>query len=245
MKLEAQGLVKRFGQHAALDGVTFATRQEARVVVLLGPSGGGKSTLLRVLGALLPADAGSVQVDGVEVPRQEAAALAMRRRLGYVFQGYNLFPHLTARENIALPLRVVHGLEAAEAVERADAWLRRLGLAAHGEKRPAQLSGGQQQRAALARALAPAPQLLLLDEPTSALDPEMTAEVLDVVLELAREGQQLVLATHEVSFARRVADAVVFLAEGKVAEHGPADAFFREPSTAVARAYLQGLSRYR
>ena len=245
MRLEADQLVKRFGQFAALDGVRFTTGEEQRVVALLGPSGGGKSSLLRVLGCLLVADAGSVTVDGVELPHDEVGALKARRGNGFVFQGYNLFPHLSAAENVALPLRAVHGWSAPDAHDRALEMLTRLGLAEHTHKRPNQLSGGQQQRAAIARALAPKPRLLLLDEPTSALDPVMTAEVLDVIRELAQTGQQIVLATHEVAFARQVADWVVFLAKGKVVESRPADDFFREPSTPEAQAYLQGLGRYR
>jgi polar amino acid transport system ATP-binding protein len=170
--------------------------------------------------------------------------LALRRN-GFVFQGYNLFPHLSALQNVVLPLRVVHGLGEREATARAIELLTRLGLAEHRNKRPAELSGGQQQRAAIARALAPKPGLLLLDEPTSALDPVMTGEVLDVVRELADGGQQIVLATHEISFARRVADWVVFLAQGRVEESCPSVQFFEQPKSVLAQKYLQGLSRYR
>ncbi len=245
MRLEAEGVVKRFGAFQALDGATFSTGGESRVVALLGPSGGGKSTLLRVLGCLLPVDGGVVRVDGVVLPVAEAEARGERRKNGFVFQGYNLFPHLTALENVALPLREVHGFEAGAAEERAMELLDRLGLKAHAGKRPAQLSGGQQQRAAIARALAPRPRLLLMDEPTSALDPVMTGEVLEVIRELAEEGQQIVLATHEVSFARRVADWVVFLAAGKVVESAGAEAFFERPESEEARGYLGSLMRWR
>ena len=245
MRLEAESVVKRFGDFQALAGATFATPAESRVVTLLGPSGGGKSTLLRLLGCLLPADAGRLCVDGKELPTDEGGARAERRRNGFVFQGYNLFPHLSALENVALPLREVHGQPDAPARQRALELLERLGLAAHAHKKPAQLSGGQQQRAAIARALAPKPRLLLMDEPTSALDPVMTGEVLDVIRELAEEGQQIVLATHEVSFARQVADWVVFLAEGKVEESAPAQAFFESPQSEHARDYLRSLMRYR
>jgi polar amino acid transport system ATP-binding protein len=245
MKLEAEGVVKQFGAFRALAGVTFATRPESRVVALLGPSGGGKSTLLRVLGCLLPVDAGTLRLDGGVLPMDERMARLERRRNGFVFQGYNLFPHLTALENVALPLREVHGFVARAAGERAMELLERLGLKEHAGKRPAQLSGGQQQRAAIARALAPRPRLLLMDEPTSALDPVMTGEVLEVIRELAEEGQQIVLATHEVSFARRVADWVVFLAAGKVVESAEATAFFERPQSEEARGYLESLLRYR
>ncbi len=245
MKLEARDVVKRFGEFHALDGATFETPADSRVVALLGPSGGGKSTLLRVLGCLLPADGGQVRLDGEALPVEEARARAERRRNGFVFQAYNLFPHLTALENVALPLREVHGVPADEARTRGMELLERLGLADHAGKKPAQLSGGQQQRAAIARALAPRPRLLLLDEPTSALDPVMTGEVLDVIRELAEEGQQIVLATHEVSFARRVADWVVFLAEGKAEESAPVAAFFEHPQSRHAQDYLESLMRYR
>ncbi len=245
MKLEAEAVVKRFGDFQARAGVTFNTPPESRVVALLGPSGGGKSTLLRLLGCLLPCDGGRLSVDGADLPADERRARGERRRNGFVFQGYNLFPHLTALENVALPLREVHGRSQREADQRGWELLDRLGLAAHAGKKPAQLSGGQQQRAAIARALAPKPRLLLMDEPTSALDPVMTGEVLDVIRELAEEGQQIVLATHEVSFARQVADWVVFLAEGQVAESVPAAAFFDQPQAPAAAAYLQSLTRYR
>ena len=245
MKLEANAVAKRFGAHAALAGVTFATDDSAHVVALLGPSGGGKSTLLRVLGCLLVPEEGEVRMDGDTLPHDETGALAERRRNGFVFQGYNLFPHLTALENVALPLRAVHGMDEAAALVRARELLDRLGLAAHQNKRPAQLSGGQQQRAAIARALAPKPRLLLLDEPTSALDPVMTGEVLDVIRELAEGGQNIVLATHEISFAKLVADWVVFLADGKVEESSAAKDFFVKPQSALAQQYLEGLSKYR
>lgn len=245
MKLEAIELTKRYGEFQALAGACFATGGDARVVALLGPSGGGKSTLLRVLGGLLLPEAGEVRIDGEALPHEPASALAVLRRNGFVFQGYNLFPHLSLQENIALPLREVHGQSPADAAARALELLERLGLAGHRHKRPAELSGGQQQRGAIARALAPRPRLLLLDEPTSALDPVMTGEVLDVVRELAEGGQQIVLATHEIHFARHVADWVVFLAGGRVLESRPAADFFREPACEAARDYLGGLSRYR
>lgn len=245
MKLETHGVTKRYGAHAALDGASFATGDEARVIALLGPSGGGKSTLLRVLGSLLVPDDGHVSLDARALPHDEEGALNERRGNGFVFQGYNLFPHLTALQNIALPLREVHGVAETLATQRALELLHRLGLAGHEHKRPSQLSGGQQQRAAIARALAPKPRLLLLDEPTSALDPVMTGEVLDVIRELAEAGQSIILATHEISFARKVADWVVFLAAGKVEESSAAGEFFTRPKTELAQRYLEGLSKYR
>ena len=245
MKLETQAVTKRYGAHAALDGASFTTGDEARVIALLGPSGGGKSTLLRVLGSLLVPDEGSVSIDTRTLPHDEDGALIERRANGFVFQGYNLFPHLTALQNITLPLCEVHGMSETQATQRALELLHRLGLEGHEHKRPSQLSGGQQQRAAIARALAPKPRLLLLDEPTSALDPVMTGEVLDVIRELAEGGQQIVLATHEISFAKKVADWVVFLARGRVEESCTAEQFFEQPTSPLAREYLQGLSKYR
>lgn len=245
MKLETRLVTKRYGDFLALDNASFQTDSNARVVALLGPSGGGKSTLLRVLGGLLQPETGEVLVDSEPLPHAPQAALQSLRRNGFVFQGYNLFPHLSAQQNIVLPLCVVHGYGRAQAETCAQEWLQRLGLTEHRHKRPAELSGGQQQRAAIARALASKPKLLLLDEPTSALDPVMTGEVLDVIRELAEDGQQIVLATHEISFAKKVANWVVFLAQGSVEESCTAADFFQQPKSTLAQAYLQGLTRYR
>ena len=245
MKLETRGVVKRYGAFTALDNASFQTGDDARVVVLLGPSGGGKSTLLRVLGGLLVPEEGCVLVNDEELPHEANGALKVLRQNGFVFQGYNLFPHLTALQNVTLPLTVVHGKDEPAALERAMELLTRLGLAEHLHKRPAELSGGQQQRAAIARALASKPRLLLLDEPTSALDPVMTGEVLDVIRELANEGQQIVLATHELSFARQIADWVVFLAQGRVFESCAAAKFFDDPVSSFAKEYLTAVTKYR
>lgn len=245
MKLEARSVTKRYGTFAALDGASFQTGDDARVVALLGPSGGGKSTLLRVLGGLLVPEEGSVKVDETELPRDPAGALRVLRQNGFVFQGYNLFPHLTALKNVTLPLTEVHGQAKEAAHQRAVELLTRLGLASHLHKRPAELSGGQQQRAAIARALASKPRLLLLDEPTSALDPMMTGEVLDVIREVAESGQQIVLATHEISFAREVADWVVFLVDGQVYESCESSRFFNDSVSSFAKQYLTAISRYR
>lgn len=245
MKLEAERVAKNFGSFAALSDVSFVTDSGAQVIALLGPSGGGKSTLLRVLGGLLIPDAGRILVDGEPLPTDPVGILKTLRRNGFVFQGYNLFPHLTALQNVTLPLQAVHQIPVDAAVERSRELLTRLGLGEHMHKRPAELSGGQQQRAAIARALAPRPRLLLLDEPTSALDPVMTGEVLDVIRELAQSGQKIVLATHEISFARKVADWVVFLANGTVRESSQGEQFFDSPQSILAQQYLEGLSKYR
>lgn len=245
VKIEATQLSKHYGAHAALDGASFCTPDDAGCVVLLGPSGSGKSTLLRVLGSLLTPDAGEVTLGDERLCWNDADMLRQRRENGFVFQGFNLFPHLTALENVALPLRVVRSLSAESARRTALDTMERFGLGPHVDKRPSELSGGQQQRVALARALAPQPRLLLLDEPTSALDPMMTQDVLDLIRELAEGGQRIVLSTHEIAFARKVADWVVFLDHGKVIESCEANMFFARPSTALAQQFIEALTRYR
>jgi polar amino acid transport system ATP-binding protein len=243
MKLELDGLTKRYGGQTVLDGLT-AELDFPHVLVLLGPSGGGKSTLLRVIGGLESPDAGSLKFDGQPVPSGEKARRAYRANIGTVFQSWNLFPHLDAMANIMLPLTCVHGLSTPEAQDRAVDLLERLQLGGHGHKRPAELSGGQRQRVAIARAVAIRPKLLLFDEPTSALDPEMTAEVLEVIADLKAEGRTFVLVTHAMNFARVVADRVAFLAGGRLLEEGPAEEFFRAPSTEAARRFLQRVLKY-
>jgi polar amino acid transport system ATP-binding protein len=239
MRIEIDGLVKCFGPQRVLDGLNL--RAEGRVLVLIGPSGGGKSTLLRLLAGLDAPDAGSVRLDGREMDFREPALLLHRRRMGMVFQSANLFPHLTARRNITLPLVHVHGLGAPEADARADELLRRFGLDGHAEKTPGQLSGGQKQRVAIVRAVAVRPELLLLDEPTSALDPEMAGEVLDLIAELRAEGRDLVLATHHAAFARAVADTVALVAGGVIAESGTAAAVLDAPASTAGRRYVARL----
>lgn len=235
MKLEIQQLTKTFGSHRALDIPQFRC-EFSRCLALVGPSGGGKSTLLRILGGLEIPENGTLSVDGVPVPRSETPLREYRRRIGFVFQGFNLFPHLTARENVMLPLTEVQGLENAEAGQRADQVLERFGLGAHAGKTPGQLSGGQRQRVAIARAVAIQPRFLLLDEPTSALDPEMTVEVLELLEELREQGVALILVTHEIGFARHAADQVALVAEGNIAHCATAEAFFGDaPSEAVRR----------
>ena len=223
MKLEVCDLVQRFGTTTVLDGLGLMTG-EVRALVLVGPSGGGKSTLLRILAGLDVPVAGSVAFDGEALPRDETALRAYRRTVGTVFQSYNLFPHLSALENLLLPLIHVHGLSMPEARTRVREPLERFQLMAHAHKRPAELSGGQKQRIAILRALVVKPKRLFLDEPTSALDPEMTAEVLEMIGELKTLGTQFVLVTHEMGCARRVADELAFVGDGRVLAHGsPAD----------------------
>jgi len=234
MRLEIRGLVQRFGATTVLDGVDLATG-DVQSLVLVGPSGGGKSTLLRILAGLDLPVAGTVAFDGRLLPRDEPSLLDYRRTVGTVFQSYNLFPHLTALDNLLLPLVHVHGLTPAEARERVREPLARFHLAEHAHKRPAELSGGQRQRIAILRALVVRPRRMFLDEPTSALDPEMTAEVLEMIGELRTLGTQFVLVTHEMGFARRVADMLAFVADGRVLAHGPpADVIDRSAVPRVA-----------
>jgi polar amino acid transport system ATP-binding protein len=243
MRLILNGVTKSFGDHRVLDGVS-ADFGELRSLVFIGPSGGGKSTLLRVLAGLEILDSGEAVLNGKQIDFGEEALLNHRRGLGVVFQAYNLFPHLSALGNITLPLIKVHGKSAEEAEHIAMETLGRFQLAAHAHKKPAELSGGQQQRAAIARAIAVKPRLLLFDEPTSALDPEMTSEVLAVIEELKEEGRDFVLVTHEMGFARHVADRIAFLFEGRIAEQGPAEALFSSPQTAELRDFLARILRY-
>lgn len=242
MDIHAEGLTKIYGKLAALDALDLHVTG-ASVLVLIGPSGGGKSTLLRAMGGLEEPTAGTLTVEGTN-PGTGAAALAWRRRNGFLFQQFNLFPHLTAHRNVTLPLEKVHGQSPAEARRTADECLERFGLAAHAHKLPAQLSGGQQQRVGLARAIANKPEILILDEPTSALDPEMTAEVLELIEELAAAGQHIILSTHEMGFARAVADHVVLIAAGKVAEHGPAADVLDHPQGELARRFLSKVMKF-
>jgi polar amino acid transport system ATP-binding protein len=243
MKLEITGLTKRFGDHAALDGLDLHV-PGGKVLVLVGPSGGGKSTLLRVLGGLETPDEGKVLIRDQSLPTTEAGLLAYRRRNGFLFQQFNLFPHLTALRNLTLPLEEVHRMSPVKAKETAESALERFGLVAHAHKRPAELSGGQQQRVGIARAVAAGPEVLFLDEPTSALDPEMTAEVLELIQELAEEGQRIILSTHEMGFARAVGDIVAFLAAGKVVEAAPPSQWFESPESEQARRFLSRVLRY-
>src|SRR5580692_9936966 len=243
LNLRLRQIMKRFDGPPVLDGVSLSL-DGVRTLVLVGPSGGGKSTLLRILGGLEHPDAGEAELDGQRIVFTEEALLQHRRTVGTVFQAFNLFPHLTALQNITLPLEKVHGRSPAQAQETARQLLARFHLEAHAGKRPADLSGGQRQRVAIARALASKPRLLLFDEPTSALDPEMTSEVLDTILELREEGQDFILVTHEMGFARRVADQVAFLADGRIVEAGPAAPFFAAPAAAQTRAFLDKVLKY-
>jgi polar amino acid transport system ATP-binding protein len=241
MNLDIEGLVQRFGTTTVLDGLELSTG-DVRTLVLVGPSGGGKSTLLRILAGLDKPVAGSVAFDGEPLPHDETALVRYRRTVGTVFQAYNLFPHLTALENLLLPLVHVHGLSEERARARVREPLDRFRLADEAHKRPAELSGGQKQRIAILRALVVQPRRLFLDEPTSALDPEMTAEVLAMIDELKRDGTQFVLVTHEIGFARRVADQVAFVGDGRVLAHGrPEEVIDRCPVPRVREFFARVL----
>ena len=221
MRVRISEISKKYGMTSALDGVDLESNNNVSVLSMIGPSGGGKSTLLKILGGLEVPDNGTVNMNGHDVNyKSEESLLEHRRRNGFLFQSFNLFPHKTAIENITLPLEQVHGLSSEAAIEEANHCLDRFGLIDHANKLPFELSGGQQQRVAIARAIAPGPNLLFLDEPTSALDPEMTGEVLDLIAELKEGGQDIILTTHEMGFAREVADELIFLDEGKILETG-------------------------
>lgn len=239
MRVELRDVRKSFDGVEVLRGVDFDA--DVTALAVIGPSGGGKSTLLRIVGGLLAPTSGTLRVDGATVDFREDSLRAYRSTLGFVFQDGGLFHHLSALENVALPLRVVHGVGAEEAHARGCELLERLGLAAQRDKRPAQLSGGQKQRVAIARALAARPRLLLLDEPTSALDPEYTTEVLDVVRDLKEAGTRFVIVTHEMGFARRACDNVAFLYDGRLLEYGPSERIFDRPETPELTRFLSRL----
>ncbi len=243
MKLEVRSLTKCYGQTRALDALSLSI-EAARVLVLIGPSGGGKSTFLRVLGGLEIPDSGSVSVNGNALPQDARALQSYRGKNGFLFQQFNLFPHLTALRNITLPLEKVHGHTAEEARKIGEDALARFHLADHAYKLPAQLSGGQQQRVGIARAVAHQPEILFLDEPTSALDPEMTAEVLELIQELAEAGQDIVLSTHEMGFARAVADQVAFIAAGTITEAAPPARLFSNPQSELCQRFFSKVMRY-
>jgi len=221
MKLEIEGLTKRFGNHPGII-IDHLVIDNCKRLAILGPSGSGKSTLLRMIGGLIKPDTGTISVGGDSV--------------GVVFQSFNLFPHLTALENIVLPLVHVHKMRREEATEKSMSLLKRFDLEKQAHKRPSSMSGGEAQRVALIRAIAPEPKLLLLDEPTSALDPMMTSEVLELISELQND---IIMVTHHLGFAKRTSDHVIFIAKGKVLECASSDAFFERPASQEAKNYLE------
>ena len=236
--LRVTGLRKSFGELTVLDGIDLEVA-EHEVVCLIGASGSGKSTLLRCINLLEPIQAGRIEVAGMEITAPGVNVDAIRRRIGIVFQAFNLFPHLRVLDNVTLAPRRVLGRSRAQAEAAATELLASFGLADKRTEYPDRLSGGQQQRVAIVRALAMQPALLLLDEVTSALDPELIAEVLDVVRKLAEDGMTLVIATHEMGFARDVADRICFLAGGRILEQGPPSQLLTAPREARTQQFLQ------
>jgi polar amino acid transport system ATP-binding protein len=236
--LRLEKVHKSFGRLEVLRGIDLAVT-EHEVVCLIGASGSGKSTLLRCINLIEPIDSGRIVLAGADVAGREVDVNSVRRKIGIVFQAFNLFPHMTVQENVTLAPRKVIGLEEDEAEGEAIALLERFGLADKRDEYPDRLSGGQQQRAAIVRALAMRPQLMLLDEVTSALDPELIAEVLNVIRELAAGGMTMVIATHEMSFAADIANRVCFLEQGVILEEGPPAQIFREPKNPRTSEFLQ------
>ncbi len=232
---------KFFGPHHVLRDVSTYFNA-GQVSAILGASGSGKSTLLRMLNRLERHDSGRIVVDGIEVDDELKHLDALRRELGMVFQQFNLFPHLTVLDNVSLAPRRVRKTLRADANERSMGLLRRVGMEDHAHKYPFALSGGQQQRVAIARALAMNPKVMLFDEPTSALDPEMVKEVLDVIKKLAQSGMTMIIVTHEMGFAREVADRILFLDQGQVAQDAPPEVFFAAQENARVRAFLGQVS---
>jgi glutamate/aspartate transport system ATP-binding protein len=235
--IEIENVSKWYG---AFQVLRECSTQVARgdVVVVCGPSGSGKSTLIKTVNGLEPFQEGAVRVDGISVGDPKTKLPQLRARIGMVFQNFELFPHLSVRENLTLAQVKVLGRSKDEALERGLKYLDRVGLLAHKDKFPSQLSGGQQQRVAIARALAMDPVAMLFDEPTSALDPEMIGEVLDVMVGLAQEGMTMMVVTHEMGFARKVADRIVFMDHGSIVEDSPKDEFFGAPRSERAREFL-------
>lgn len=236
--LEIRNLTKRYGENAVLRDLSFTVRR-GEVIVVLGPSGCGKSTLLRCINALEPIQGGEILLGGEVIDRSPAGLPALRRRIGMVFQSYELFPHMTVMENILLAPCKVLGTKKEDAKAEAETLLRRVGLWEKRDSYPRELSGGQKQRVAIVRALCMHPEVLLFDEVTAALDPEMVREVLDVVLDLAREGKTMIIVTHEMQFARAIADRVLFLEDGKIAEEAAPEDFFTAPKTERAKKFLK------
>ena len=235
--IQLDHVTKSFGAFQALKGVSLEIRRGQKVVVC-GPSGSGKSTMIRCINRLEEHNGGRIVVDGIELTDSIKDIDAVRREVGMVFQQFNLFPHLTAVENLMLAPRLVRKMPRREARDLAMHYLERVHIPEQADKYPSQLSGGQQQRVAIARSLCMKPQIMLFDEPTSALDPEMIKEVLDVMGELAAEGMTMIVVTHEMGFARSVADLIIFMDKGEIVEEGPPATFFANPRNERTRAFL-------
>lgn len=236
--IEIHEVYKSFGSVAVLRGVSLNV-YKGQALVIIGPSGSGKSTLLQCINGLEPIDSGWIKVDNIEVHRRGTDLNKLRRKIGIVFQQFNVFPHLTALENVALAPRVVLKLPKEQAITIAEEQLNRVGLSDKLHMRPNKLSGGQQQRLAIARALAIGPEYMLFDEITSALDPELVAEVLDTLRMLRGEGMTMICVTHEMKFAREAADSIIFMDEGKVCEEGPPEQIFGTPREVRTKQFLR------
>ncbi|WP_295782320.1 amino acid ABC transporter ATP-binding protein [uncultured Microbacterium sp.] len=231
---------KHYGQFQALKDIDL-TVDRGEVVVVIGPSGSGKSTLCRTINRLETITSGSITIDGKELPKEGKGLAELRADVGMVFQSFNLFAHLTILENVTLGPIKVRKMKKADAEKEARALLERVGVGHQADKLPAQLSGGQQQRVAIARALAMKPKVMLFDEPTSALDPEMINEVLDVMIGLAKDGMTMIVVTHEMGFARKAANRVVFMADGQIVEQAAPEDFFTRPESDRAKDFLSKL----
>ncbi len=238
--VELKDVIKRYGQHTVLNGVSL-TVEKGEIIAIIGRSGSGKSTMLRCINGLEPIQGGTVSFDGTVVNDPATDLRKLRQHVGIVFQSFNLFPHLSVEKNITLAPKVVKGVAPAEARTLAEAVLRKVGLAEKIDAYPDQLSGGQQQRVAIARSLAMQPVLMLFDEITSALDPELVGEVLKVLEEMARDGMTMMLVTHEIGFARKVADRVIFMHQGKIWEQGPAAETLAKPATPELETFLSAV----
>ena len=235
--ISVDNVVKKFGDFVALNGVSSKI-YEKEVVVVLGPSGSGKSTFIRTINGLEPHDSGTIKIGGTEINNNLKNLQEVRSNVGMVFQQFNLFPHLSVLDNITLAPQKVKGVNKVEAHEIAMSLLKRVGIPEQSEKFPSQLSGGQQQRVAIARALAMKPKIMLFDEPTSALDPEMIKEVLEVMTELAESGMTMIVVTHEMGFAKNVADRFLFFDQGKIIEEGTPEHFFKKPKEERTKLFL-------
>ena len=235
--LTIDNVVKRFDNATILDGISFSVKKSV-VIVIVGPSGCGKSTLLRCINALEPIQEGSITLDGDVIERNSKTLPLLRQRIGMVFQSYDLFPHLTVLDNILLAPCKVQKRDKEEVKQEAMSLLERVGLKEKAKSYPRELSGGQKQRVAIVRALCMHPEILLFDEVTAALDPEMVREVLDVMLDLAKQGRTMLIVTHEMQFARAIADRIIFLDNGKIVEEATPDEFFDNPKTERAKQFL-------
>jgi general L-amino acid transport system ATP-binding protein len=240
--IDIKGLNKWYGDFQALEDVNLTVAHGERIVIC-GPSGSGKSTLIRCVNSLETHDSGSIMVDGMKMG--DAASIeAIRSEVGMVFQQFNLFPHLTIMQNLTLGPMKARGLSRKDAEARAMKYLERVQIPEQADKKPGALSGGQQQRVAIARSLCMEPKIMLFDEPTSALDPEMISEVLDVIVDLAESGMTMIVVTHEMGFARRAADRMVFMDHGKIVETGTPEAFFENPQTERCRTFLKQILKH-